>query len=100
MTIKDHPQRRHLPVRLDAAAPTTVSHVSGAAGPFAAVMRIATGLVFVWAFLDKLFGLGYATPGERAWLNGGSPTKGFLSGIDHGPFADMFRGWAGATWAD
>jgi thiosulfate dehydrogenase [quinone] large subunit len=56
--------------------------------------------VFLWAFLDKTFGLGYATPGERAWVNGGSPTKGFLGGIDHGPFAAMFRGWAGAGWAD
>ena len=26
-----------------------------------AVLRIATGFVFLWAFLDKTFGLGYAT---------------------------------------
>ena len=34
-------------------------------------LRIATGLVFLWAFLDKLLGLGYATPTDRAWINGG-----------------------------
>jgi hypothetical protein len=38
-----------------------------------AVLRVATGLVFLWAFLDKLFGLGYATPGTKAWIAGGSP---------------------------
>ena len=34
------------------------------------------GFEFLWAFLDKTFGFGYATPAERAWINGGSPTKG------------------------
>jgi thiosulfate dehydrogenase [quinone] large subunit len=98
MSLKDQPQRRKdIPVqRADTATPDTTT----AAAPFVAVVRIATGLVFLWAFLDKLFGFGYATPGERSWLNGGSPTQGFLGNIDHGPFAAMFRGWAGATWAD
>ncbi|GAA2607905.1 hypothetical protein [Paractinoplanes durhamensis] len=50
-----------------------------------AVLRIATGFVFLWAFFDKTFGWGYATPSARAWINGGSPTKGFLSGVDVGP---------------
>lgn len=98
MSIKDHPQQhRNIPVQRAVEAPATTST---AAGPVAAVLRIGLGLIFVWAFLDKTFGLGYATPSERAWLNGGSPTKGFLGGIDHGPFATMFRGWAGASWAD
>ncbi|WP_214407028.1 DoxX family membrane protein [Pseudonocardia lacus] len=65
-----------------------------------AVLRIATGLVFLWAFLDKLVGLGYATPAERAWINGGSPTKGFLSGVEVGPFDTAFQAIAGAWWAD
>jgi thiosulfate dehydrogenase [quinone] large subunit len=82
-------------VATDGAAP-----VSTKAGPVVAVTRIVMGLVFAWAFLDKTFGLGYATPTERAWLNGGSPTKGFLGNLDHGPLAGMFRGWAGAWWAD
>ena len=65
-----------------------------------AVLRIALGFVFLWAFLDKLFGLGYATPSDRAWINGGSPTRGFLSGIDVGPFQDAFHSIAGSAWAD
>ena len=65
-----------------------------------AVLRIATGLVFLWAFLDKTFGLGYATPADRAWLNGGSPTRGFLSHVEVGPFQSVFHGIAGAAWAD
>ncbi|MEV0646403.1 hypothetical protein AB0I28_14190 [Phytomonospora sp. NPDC050363] len=65
-----------------------------------AVLRIATGLIFLWAFADKLFGLGYATPAERAWLNGGSPTQGFLGHVSVGPFESTFQSWAGAAWAD
>ncbi|GIE31296.1 membrane protein [Actinoplanes italicus] len=65
-----------------------------------AVLRIATGFVFLWAFLDKTFGFGYATPAERAWINGGSPTKGFLSGVEVGPFENFFHSIAGAVWAD
>ncbi|MEU7788879.1 DoxX family membrane protein [Amycolatopsis sp. NPDC049159] len=70
------------------------------AGKSLAVLRVATGFVFLWAFLDKLFGLGYATPAKGAWLNGGSPTKGFLSSVHVGPFESMFHTWAGTWWAD
>jgi len=45
-----------------------------------AALRLATGFIFLWAFLDKTFGLGYATPPERAWINGGTPSQGFLTG--------------------
>ncbi|MFI7674202.1 hypothetical protein [Actinophytocola sp. NPDC049390] len=102
MALKDHPQRhKNIPDQHATAQTATTATAPSTAGPvMAAVLRIATGLVFLWAFLDKTFGLGYATPTERAWLNGGSPTKGFLGGIDHGPFADAFRGMAGAWWAD
>jgi thiosulfate dehydrogenase [quinone] large subunit len=58
------------------------------------------GFEFLWAFLDKTFGLGYATPSARAWINGGSPTKGFLSNVAVGPFESTFHAWAGAAWAD
>ncbi|MGW4059938.1 hypothetical protein ACWEGE_16750 [Amycolatopsis sp. NPDC004747] len=71
-----------------------------AGGKSLAVLRFATGFVFLWAFLDKLFGWGYATPSKGAWINGGSPTKGFLSGVDAGPFQSMFHAWAGTWWAD
>jgi len=43
-----------------------------------AALRLAAGFIFLWAFLDKTFGLGYSTPGERAWINGGAPSQGFL----------------------
>ncbi|MEU4428857.1 DoxX family membrane protein [Actinoplanes sp. NPDC024001] len=65
-----------------------------------AVLRITTGFVFLWAFLDKTFGFGFATPAERAWINGGSPTKGFLSSLETGPFTGFFHSIAGATWAN
>src|SRR3954469_25688093 len=65
-----------------------------------AVLRISTGFVFLWAFFDKTFGLGYATPAERAWINGGSPTKGFLSSVDVGPLQSTFHSLAGTTFAD
>ncbi len=65
-----------------------------------AVLRILTGVTFLWAFLDKTFGLGYATGAAKAWINGGSPTKGFLGGVDVGPFQGVFRSWAGSDIAD
>ncbi|MEV8438720.1 hypothetical protein AB0425_15200 [Actinosynnema sp. NPDC051121] len=65
-----------------------------------AVLRITMGFVFLWAFFDEFFGLGYATEPAGAWLYGGSPTKGFLSGVAVGPFESTFHAWAGARWAD
>jgi thiosulfate dehydrogenase [quinone] large subunit len=79
-------------------APGTVI-ITGAA-KFLAVFRVMLGSAFLWAFLDKTFGFGYATPAERAWINGGSPTKGFLSRVAVGPFEGTFHAIAGATWAD
>lgn len=45
-----------------------------------ALLRLATGFIFLWAFLDKTFGLGFSTPAERAWVNGGNPSQGYLTG--------------------
>ena len=59
------------------------------------LLRLALGIEFLWAFLDKTFGLGYATPDARAWVHGGSPTKGFLSGVDAGPLQSLFNAIAG-----
>src|SRR5687768_12101665 len=64
-----------------------------------AVTRILLGIIFLWAFVDKLLGLGFATPAARAWVNGGSPTTGFLKGVE-GPFASFFNGIAGSPLAD
>jgi thiosulfate dehydrogenase [quinone] large subunit len=74
--------------------------ITAAAAKFLAVFRVVLGFEFLWAFLDKTFGLGYATPSARAWINGGSPTKGFLSRVAVGPFESTFHAWAGAAWAD
>jgi thiosulfate dehydrogenase [quinone] large subunit len=89
MSVKERP----------ASSPAPVS-ARPAAFHWLAVLRIAVGLIFVWAFVDKLFGLGYATPAAKSWLSGGSPTKGFLGNVEVGPFQSMFHGWAGAPWAD
>lgn len=65
-----------------------------------AVVRIALGLVFFWAFLDKLFGFGYATPIGQGWLAGIPPTSGFLSYATYGPFTELYRAMAGQAWVD
>ena len=63
----------------------------------AAISRILIGFVFLWAFLDKNFGLQYATASGQGWKFGtgdGDPTFGFLKfGTNtEGPFADTFTG--------
>lgn len=63
-------------------------------------LRLVMGLIFLWAFVDKLVGLGFATPSERAWINGGSPTTGFLTNAVKGPFAEFFRSLAGNPLVD
>jgi len=67
-----------------------------------AVARIMIGFVFLWAFFDKTFGLGFATTAEKAWLAGGSPTTGFLKmGVNpDSPFASFFNSLAGQAWVD
>ncbi|MPZ81785.1 MAG: hypothetical protein GEV28_15825 [Actinophytocola sp.] len=97
MSIKENPlEHTNVPVPGAKEATTT----SPLAGRVFAVLRIVMGLVFAWAFVDKTFGLGYATPAANAWVNGGSPTQGFLGHLDHGPLASMFQSWAGDAWAD
>ena len=77
----------------------------------AAVTRLSLGWIFLWAFLDKLFALGFATGrdaktgvvdafGPAAWIHEGSPTKGFLSFGTKGPFAGFYQSFAGDAWAD
>jgi thiosulfate dehydrogenase [quinone] large subunit len=64
------------------------------------ITRVALGFVFLWAFLDKLFGLGYTTPSAGAWINGGSPAKGFLAHVSAGPLQSTFNNMAGHAWVD
>ena len=64
------------------------------------LLRLSMGFIFLWAFLDKVFGLGFATAPERAWINGGSPTTGFLANAVKGPFADLFHSLSGIAAVD
>ena len=65
-----------------------------------AAIRLSLGWIFLWAFLDKLFGLGHETASKAAWINGGSPTSGFLKFGAAGPFKAFYNDIAGAAWAD
>ncbi|GAB6937234.1 DoxX family protein [Isoptericola variabilis] len=59
-----------------------------------ALCRILLAVVFLWPVADKTFGLGYATPGERAWIAGNSPTAGYLGSIES-PLAGGFAALSG-----
>lgn len=77
---------------------------------FLSLTRIAIGFIFLWAFLDKLIGLGFSTCRDKetnaveflcdkAWLSGGAITKGYL-GSSSGPLADLFVGLGDQRWTD
>ena len=101
MTTTAH---RPVPAQTPAADPvaaiTETTAAARAARYVLAGLRLALGWTFLWAFLDKLFGLGFATEEKAAWINGGHPTEGFLSFAAAGPFKDFYNGIAGAAWAD
>ncbi|MEO3755347.1 hypothetical protein [Streptomyces sp. B6B3] len=78
----------------------TRSGLSQTAARALAVLRIITGSIFLWAFLDKTFGLGYATDAENAWVEGHSPAEGYLASVATGPLESTFHDWAGQTWVD
>ncbi|MEO5898831.1 MAG: hypothetical protein ABIR68_01710 [Ilumatobacteraceae bacterium] len=61
----------------------------------AAVARMLLAFTFLWAFFDKTFGLGYTTTSANAWIHSGSPTFGFLSHVEVGPFQSLFHSLAG-----
>lgn len=108
MTAVQHP----VPIHTDhVTEEDVVTHV--VARRALAALRIGFGLTFLWAFLDKLFALGYATGknpetgavdrfGPDAWFNEGSPTFGFLSfGVSEDNwFHGFFTSIAGDAWAD
>jgi thiosulfate dehydrogenase [quinone] large subunit len=68
------------------------------------VLRILLGWSFVWAFLDKMFGLGFATCRndetggidylcDAAMIQGGSPTFGFLNFATEGSHTGFLFEW-------
>jgi thiosulfate dehydrogenase (quinone) large subunit len=80
-------------------SPTVSAEPASSDRPFVrylwAATRLCLGWTFLWPFLDKTFGLGHETPSAGAWLSGGNPTKGFLSG-SVGPFSGIYHDIAGA----
>ena len=79
------------------SATTSDSRSGTAVRYLLAGIRLALGWIFLWAFLDKMFGLGHETVAAKSWLNGGSPTKGFLGSAAKGPFAGFYHSIAGAS---
>lgn len=72
-------------------------------------LRIVLGAIFLWPFFDKLLGLGFSTCRtetgvtagcDAAWLQGGSPTSGFLEHATAGPFAEMYKSLSGHMMID
>lgn len=75
------------------------------------LLRISMAFVFLWAFLDKSFALGFDTGrdpesgsvdvlGDAAWVQGASPTSGFLEFGTQGPLAPAFAAMAGNPAVD
>ncbi|MEW1993831.1 hypothetical protein ACFWFH_08965 [Streptomyces coelicoflavus] len=110
MAVHEHPRRTtgfHLPsFRRSRTASVPAAALAEGAGERSAracvfaSARLLMGFVFLWAFLDKTFGLGYATPSGKGWIDSGSPTEGFLGHVAVGPTESTFHAWAGAAWAD
>ncbi len=64
------------------------------------LLRIALGSIFLWAYIDKVFGLGFATTIDQAWLTGNSPTLGFLKFATSGPLSTVYHRLAGNALVD
>ncbi|MDW5562280.1 MAG: hypothetical protein SA339_03565 [Methanomassiliicoccus sp.] len=63
-------------------------------------MRFILGWMLVWAFFDKLLGLGFATPPGQGWIDGVSPTTGYLNFGTGGLFGDSFSALANNVLVD
>ncbi len=65
------------------------------------LLRLSMGWIFLWAFLDKLLGLGYGTSEGDGWIEGVSPTEEFLiNDTTESPFVEIFQAMAGEVWVD
>ncbi|HSH00870.1 MAG TPA: hypothetical protein VLL52_00030 [Anaerolineae bacterium] len=64
------------------------------------MLRILLGFIFLWAAVDKIFGLGFDTAVGEGWLAGNSPTFGFLNFGTRGPFAGIMKAMAGNVVVD
>lgn len=64
------------------------------------LLRLSMSAIFLWAFFDKVIGLGFATKASSSWLSGGSPTTGFLKFGTTETFKPFFEGLAGNPAVD
>ena len=101
----------HQHTNVEGVADDTTGAISATTRRVLAALRIAFGFTFLWAFVDKLFALGFHTGydptgahldrfGPAAWIHGGSPTEGFLKFGADGPFTDFYHSIGGTAWAD
>jgi thiosulfate dehydrogenase [quinone] large subunit len=97
MAIRDHVRKGTFDAAL---APEVGGTRERATAIVWGLARITVGWTFLWAFLDKVFGWGYATPAGKGWIDGGSPTAGFLKGSATGPFEGFYKAIAGTNWAN
>lgn len=76
-----------------------------------ATLRLLLGFTFLWAFADKMIGLGFSTcydktndvvniMCDKSFVMGGSPTEGFLNNATQGPLADFYKSMAGNVGVD
>ena len=64
------------------------------------LLRLLMAWTFLWAFFDKLLGLGFSTAAKDAWIVGGSPTLYFLKSVSVGPLAGFYHSIAGLPVVD
>ncbi len=106
MSTLQHPSDIEIQIEQDVVTHSTARRALAA-------LRIGFGVTFLWAFFDKLLALGFSTGvnpetgavdrfGPDAWVNGGSPTFGFLTfGVPaDNPLREFFNGLAGDTWVN
>ncbi len=118
LTKEEPVEATTIPSPVSASEPTRAdlpeAHAGATEGSaFWGLLRIAIGWIFLWAFVDRLLALGFGTGrdpetgvvdyfGPEAWINGGSPTSGFLEFGLHTkePFTGWYSGLAGQAWVD
>lgn len=91
-TDRDEPAADRVPTARARTAEATPRRAPLALG----VARMGLGWLFLWAFVDKMIGLGFSTPSNMGWLDGGNPTKGYLASAE-GPFAGLYHSLAGGA---
>ncbi len=112
MTTTQHTSSAPIEGQVSTGAPTDpTANLNVTTRRVLAVLRIAFGFTFLWAFFDKLLALGFSTGrsedgstvdrfGPAAWINGSSPTEGFLKFGADGPFKGFYNAIGGTPLAD